>query len=83
MESKLRRLAKCAPREIRGNAEQRVRGRFVRARTTASLTQIQCAAWLGVSTSSVEDWERGASRIPAWALDEVEALVVDRRSTGT
>ena len=70
----IRRLASCTPQQIRGIAEQRSRIELLRARTAGGMSQLQLATELGVSCSSVEDWERGATRVPAWALQATEAL---------
>jgi DNA-binding transcriptional regulator YiaG len=69
----LRPLQKCAPEELRERSERVTRARFIRARTTLGLSQLETSARLGVHRSSVEDWERGATRLPAWALDALES----------
>ncbi len=80
----VRQLASCTPQEIRGIAEQRSRIELLRARTAAGISQLQLALELDVSCSSVEDWERGATRVPAWALQATEALAQMRKlGTGT
>lgn len=78
MESKLRPLVTCAPGETRGTYEREARGRFIAARRALGLSQLGAAARLEVDRSTVEDWERGAARVPAWAL-----LAVEQRRTGT
>lgn len=67
--SNLRPLAKCAPRD---SGDRAARARFVAARHKIGLTQLEAAEYLGVGSSSLADWERGAARIPAWALVEIE-----------
>lgn len=76
------RLAKASPREVRGITEQRARVKLRRARMSACLTQLQLAHKLDVSVSSVEDWERGACRIPAWVVDATEGLAQMRKAGG-
>lgn len=65
----LRPLAKAAPRD---SGEREAVRRFIKARNKLGLSQLGAAERLGVSDSSVADWERGAARIPAWALVELE-----------
>lgn len=51
--------------------EADARFRFVRARRAIG-TQQQVAIQLGVSRQAVEDWERGAAKVPGWALVAIE-----------
>jgi DNA-binding XRE family transcriptional regulator len=76
----LRRIAKCSPAETRGIAEQRSRGELLRARAAAGFTQLQLAMAIGVARQTVEDWERGAARVPAWALQATEAFAQMRKA---
>jgi len=78
----VRAIVKCAPREIRGIAERRSRVELLRARAAAGMSQLQLAINLDVSRSTVEDWERGASRVPAWALQATEAFAQLRKASG-
>jgi DNA-binding transcriptional regulator YiaG len=75
----LRRIAKCSPVETRGIAEQRARSELLRARAVCGMSQLQLAINLDVSRSTVEDWERGAARVPAWALQATEAFAQIRK----
>lgn len=76
----VRSIARCAPCEIRGIAERRARVELLRARTVAGLSQLQLAININVSRSTVEDWERGATRVPAWALQATEAFAQMRKA---
>jgi DNA-binding transcriptional regulator YiaG len=76
----IRRLAKCSPVEIRGIVELRTRAELLRARTAAGMSQLQLSMQLEVSRSAVEDWERGASRVPAWALEATRLLAAQRKA---
>lgn len=67
--SNLRPVAKAAPRET---AESAAHARFIRARHKLGLSQMTAARVLGVSERALADWERGAARLPAWALVELE-----------
>ncbi len=67
----LRPPAKAAPRD---SGEREAVRRFIRARRKLGLSQFGAAERLGVSDTSVSDWERGAARMPAWALAELERL---------
>lgn len=58
-----------APRQ---SGEDAARRRFRAARHKIGMGQTDAAIWLGVAESTLADWERGASRIPAWALVEIE-----------
>lgn len=66
----LRTTPTGAPREA---GEREARRRFRVARESLGLTQLAAAYALGVGATSVEDWERGAARLPAWALVALEA----------
>lgn len=66
----LRLVGEPTPREA---GEREARRRFRAARLAAGLTQLEAAHRLGVGSTSLEDWERGAARLPAWALVELEA----------
>jgi DNA-binding transcriptional regulator YiaG len=72
MDSKLGLLAKASPENVRGLAEQEARVRFIRARRALGLSQTAIAIELGCSVDSVELWERGKVRVPAWALVAAE-----------
>ena len=63
------------PRE---RGERGARRRFTAARHKIGMTQLEAARVLGVGTTTLEDWERGAARLPAWALDEIERLAGER-----
>lgn len=70
----MRPIAKASPENVRSLAEREARVRFIRARRARGLSQVACAQRLGCSVDSVELWERGKSRVPAWALVELERL---------
>jgi DNA-binding transcriptional regulator YiaG len=67
-------LEKCAPEELRVKAERQARCRFVTLRRASGLTQLAWAARAKCDRASVENWERGASRVPAWAVEVAGAL---------
>jgi len=54
--------------------ENEARRRFRAARHRLGISQIAAAQLLGVSAASVENWERGCSRIPAKALCQIEGM---------
>lgn len=72
METKLRPLQKASPENVRALAEHEARVRFIRARRALGLSQTAIAIKLGCSVDSVELWERGKVRVPAWALVAAE-----------
>ena len=72
MSAKVVSLHHHAPRAIRETAERVARARFRAARRALGWSQLQAAMWLGVARSTVEDWERGATRVQAWALVALE-----------
>lgn len=74
MSTSFRPPAKAAPREVREACERESRRRFIAARRVIGLSQLEVAMRLGSSRSAVEDWERGATRIPGWALVAIEGL---------
>lgn len=63
-------LAK-SPREA---GEREARARFVRARRAIG-SQLEVSILLGIGQTTIEDWERGAARVPAWALLVLEGRV--------
>lgn len=65
----LRIVGELAPRD---SGEREARRRFRAARLALGLTQLEAAHRLAVGATSIEDWERGAARLPAWALVELE-----------
>jgi DNA-binding transcriptional regulator YiaG len=69
----LRPLQKCAPEQIRDSCERAGRARFISARVTLGWSQLETSFRLGVHRSTVEDWERGATRLPMWALVALES----------
>ena len=56
---------------LRQSGETEARVRFVRARQAIG-SQLHVAQLLGVSPSSLADWERGAAKVPGWALVAIE-----------
>jgi DNA-binding transcriptional regulator YiaG len=72
MSKSLRPLQKCTPSDRREESEREARRRFIAARNRLGLSQLETSARLGVHRSSVEDWERGAKRLPSWALVALE-----------
>ena len=72
MSNTIRPLAKVSPENVRSLAEQEARMRFIRARRALGLSQTAIALELGCSVDSVELWERGKVRVPAWALVAAE-----------
>jgi hypothetical protein len=79
-EQKVATAKNDAPREIRVCAERESRRLFVCARLHIG-TQLDAARFLGVSRSTLEDWERGASRIPCWAFVAVQTFKRKRYGT--
>lgn len=57
----------------RDRGEREARRRFAAARHKIGMTQLEASRALGVGTTTLEDWERGATRLPAWALVEIES----------
>jgi DNA-binding transcriptional regulator YiaG len=78
-EGKLRPLAKCLPGKSRETYERLARDDFRAMRRMAGLSQRDFAAAHHCDRSAVEDWERGASRVPGWALRAAEeaALAIE------
>jgi len=72
-------LRRAAPQNLRDSSELLARSEFVRLRMRFG-SQMAAALELGVSRSSLENWERGAVRVPAWALVAIGELA---RETGT
>lgn len=72
-------LRRAAPQNLRDSSEFLARSEFVRLRMRFG-SQMAAALELGVSRSSLENWERGAVRVPAWALVAIGELA---RETGT
>jgi DNA-binding transcriptional regulator YiaG len=70
-DGKLRPLAKCGPDESREKYERVARDDFRSLRRLTG-SQRAFAERHGCDQSTVEDWERGASRVPAWALRAAE-----------
>lgn len=71
---KLRTVAKCTPEELRGSCEREARAEFILARQALGLTQYELSVRLGVDRTTVENWERGATRVPSWAAKALERL---------
>ena len=65
-----------APRET---GEREARRRFLAARSELELSQLASAESLRVSDSTLADWERGARKLPAWALLVLEARANAKR----
>lgn len=72
MRSNIAHCCKASPSEQRDSAEREARARFILTRQARGWTQLQTSMRLGVARSAVENWERGETRIPAWALLIVE-----------
>lgn len=70
---------KTQPQKLRDSHELACRSEFVQLRMQFG-TQAQAAVALGVSRASVENWERGSVRIPAWALRAIREAA---KETGT
>ncbi len=66
-------LRRCDPTTLRGGAEIGAHARFCTMRAKLFRRQLDCAVALAVDEATVQRWESGAVRIPAWA---VEALVM-------
>lgn len=77
----LRPLRKCSPETVRGIAEHQARLRFLRTRRSLGLTQASLASELGCSVDSVELWEGGKARVPAWVF-ETEVMRAARKVGG-
>lgn len=71
-----RNVLPLRPKSPRDTWERKAVRRFRAARQALGWTQLTTAQRLGVSTTSIEDWERGAVRVPGWALVAIEALGV-------
>jgi len=74
MPATLRPVAKCSPKELREASERAGRALFIAARHSRGWTQLEASTRLGVDRASVENWERGATRVPLWALLALERL---------
>jgi DNA-binding transcriptional regulator YiaG len=72
-------LAKCAPEKMRGIAARTALNELLRLRAALGWSQLRMAQELHVSTSTVENWERGISKIPAVALVQAKMLLLSRR----
>jgi|WetSurMetagenome_2_1015567.scaffolds.fasta_scaffold277283_2 DNA-binding transcriptional regulator YiaG len=71
-DGKLRPLAKCLPGKSRETYERLARDDFRAMRRMAGLSQRGFATAHKCDRSAVEDWERGVSRVPGWALRAAE-----------
>jgi len=76
-------LARCTPGELRGIAEARAKRELLQLRSALNYSQLRLSQELNVNVTTVEDWERGATRVPAWALIACRALLIIRRATGS
>lgn len=74
----VRTLSPLSPEERR-ELDASIAVRFRAARHALGWTQLAAAQWLTVSRQSVEDWERGATRVPAWAIAAIERAAGERR----
>ena len=63
-----------APEDSRGRYERRARVALRAARRRSGLSQLHLALRVGCSPSSVEDYETGKARVPAWILYAAEDL---------
>lgn len=70
----LRPVAKCTPEQLRESCERETCAEFVAARQALGLTQLELSIRLGVDRATVENWERGATRLPGWAIRALERL---------
>lgn len=61
-----------APADLRKAWETTARVRFIRSRRALGLSQGGAAALIHASADSVERWEAGRVRVPAWALVALE-----------
>lgn len=64
-------LASCrgaSPLEARESAEREARCRFIMMRHRLGWSQLVASQHLGVARSALENWERGETRLPLWAL---------------
>lgn len=68
MPAKLVTLRAVAPSALAEVSEREARRRFRYLRMARFRSQLAAAIFLGVGIRSVERWESGAVRIPAWAL---------------
>jgi len=74
MRDKIISVCGGAPRHDRGKWERAARCRFRALRAASGLSQLGWSVAAGVGVSSVEDWERGAVRVPGWALELAASL---------
>jgi DNA-binding transcriptional regulator YiaG len=68
-----------APGDLRVSAEACARREFIAHRHELEWSQVETALRIGCSKSSVEDWERGAVTLPAWALQALKLLLAGSR----
>lgn len=67
------------PSSPREDGEREARRRFRAARQSLGITQLRASQMLGIGTTTIEDWERGAVRLPAWALVAIEGRAAEGR----
>lgn len=72
-------LRRAAPLNLRDSSELAARSDFVRLRMRFG-SQLDAALELGVARSTLENWERGAVRVPAWALVAIGELAKETGS---
>lgn len=64
----IRRTVAESHQEARESAEREARRLFTVSRQQRGWSQLRASTELGVGASTLADWERGAARVPAWAL---------------
>jgi DNA-binding transcriptional regulator YiaG len=78
MPAKLRLAAAGAPANLSERYELEARRRFRALRMARFGSQLDAAIYLDVSTRTVERWESGAVRIPAWSIVALESAQIAR-----
>lgn len=72
--SSIGKLNRRAPADRRGDFELRARRKLRAFRLATGLSQVRFAQEVGVSTSCIEEAERGASSPRAWLLEAAEEV---------